>query len=315
MKKSLLLFLCSIVSTWQYIYAENSESVYDDSEEVFEYVDLEEVPTGILVDYGIHLVAPELYNGTTTESNYVTDFIWKSLYAGIQSSVVNNKCDMQESSDVFETLDKKNATGIMYYKYNTFADDALERGLVTFEDEKIRIVPGKPSPYIEKECFAVMPPEGSLPKVFDKSNFYSNTGLDVTKVEYKIDNSSYRIMPFTGHAFRELPISPGEYNITFRVTFSNGKVMESHSIINIPREESDAEKVKDNYGIATLGIINADYSQSGGNIQVKYMKNSPAKGKIVRPLIIVEDMDLSVLSIDLKMDLGSLLSQGGGVML
>lgn len=310
MKKSLLLFLCSIVSTWQYIYAENSESVYDDSEEVFEYVDLEEVPTGILVDYGIHLVAPELYNGTTTESNYVTDFIWKSLYAGIQSSVVNNKCDMQESSDVFETLDKKNATGIMYYKYNTFADDALERGLVTFEDEKIRIVPGKPSPYIEKECFAVMPPEGSLPKVFDKSNFYSNTGLDVTKVEYKIDNSSYRIMPFTGHAFRELPISPGEYNITFRVTFSNGKTMESHSMITIEPEVPDIGKEPVMSNMTTFSIT-ADNKQSGGTIQVKYMNNSPAKGKFVRPLIIVEDMDLSSLSNSLSINMEKILSIDG----
>ena len=86
----IIIFFCGIVSTWQYIYAENSMPVYDDSEEVFEYVDLEEVPTGILIDYGIHLVAPELYNGTTTETNYVTDFVWKSLYAGLQSSVVNN---------------------------------------------------------------------------------------------------------------------------------------------------------------------------------------------------------------------------------
>ena len=107
--------------------------------------------------------------------------------------------------------------------------------------------------------------------------------------------------------------TPGEYDITFRVTFSNGKTMESHSIITVPQEKADPEKAKDNYGIATLGTINADYSQYGGAIQVKYMKNSPAKGKLVRPLIIVEDMDLSALSSKLKMDLSGLLSQGGGI--
>ena len=107
--------------------------------------------------------------------------------------------------------------------------------------------------------------------------------------------------------------TPGEYDITFRVTFSNGKTMESHSIITVPQEKTDPEKAKDNYGIATLGIINADYSQYGGAIQVKYMKNSPVKGKLVRPLIIVEDMDLSVLSSKLEMDLSGLMSQDGGI--
>ena len=294
--------------------AESTESGYDDSEEVFEYVDLEQVPTGILADYGIHLVAPELYDGIVSETNCVTPFVWKSLYAGLQSSIVNSKCVMEESNDVFDFLSENNALGIMYYKYNTFAEDALKRGLVTFEDGKIRIVQGQPSPYVEKECFAVMPIEGSFPYVFDKNNFFTNTGLDVTKIEYKIGNGNYGVIPISSGMSHRVPVNtPGEYDITFRVTFSNGKTMESHSIITVPQEKADPEKAKDNYGIATLGTINADYSQYGGAIQVKYMKNSPAKGKLVRPLIIVEDMDLSALSSKLKMDLSGLLSQGGGI--
>ncbi len=314
MRKLLFICLCCLIPIWQYIYAESTESGYDDSEEVFEYVDLEQVPTGILADYGIHLVAPELYDGIVSETNCVTPFVWKSLYAGLQSSIVNSKCVMEESNDVFDFLSENNALGIMYYKYNTFAEDALKRGLVTFEDGKIRIVQGQPSPYVEKECFAVMPIEGSFPYVFDKNNFFTNTGLDVTKIEYKIGNGNYGVIPISSGMSHRVPVNtPGEYDITFRVTFSNGKTMESHSIITVPQEKADPEKAKDNYGIATLGTINADYSQYGGAIQVKYMKNSPAKGKLVRPLIIVEDMDLSILSSKFKMNLDSLMSQGGGI--
>lgn len=314
MRKLLFICLCCLIPIWQYIYAESTESGYDDSEEVFEYVDLEQVPTGILADYGIHLVAPELYDGIVSETNCVTPFVWKSLYAGLQSSIVNSKCVMEESNDVFDFLSENNALGIMYYKYNTFAEDALKRGLVTFEDGKIRIVQGQPSPYVEKECFAVMPIEGSFPYVFDKNNFFTNTGLDVTKIEYKIGNGNYGVIPISSGMSHRVPVNtPGEYDITFRVTFSNGKTMESHSIITVPQEKADPEKAKDNYGIATLGTINADYSQYGGAIQVKYMKNSPVKGKLVRPLIIVEDMDLSVLSSKLEMDLSGLMSQDGGI--
>lgn len=315
MKKSIYMTIC-FIALWQYLSAEESfyEAFRNDIESVFEYVDKNQVPTGLLGEYGFHLVSPTYYGGEPNGSNYVNRAVWEMLYAGMYDSRINDKCQMADPEDVSKQAD--GGLSIMYYKYNTFAEDALERGLITFEDEKIRIVPGQPSPYVERECFAVMPLEGSLPYVFDKNNFFTNTGLDITKIEYKIDDGSYREIPFlVGMSHRVPTNTPGEYDITFRVTFSNGKVMESHSIINIPREESDAEKVKDNYGIATLGIINADYSQSGGNIQVKYMKNTPTpvKGKLIRPLIIVEDMDLSVLSSDLKMDLGSLLSQGGGV--
>ena len=102
MRKSLFICLCCLIPIWQYVYAESTESGYDDSEEVFEYVDLEQVPTGILADYGIHLVDPELYDGI--ETNFVNPFVWKSLYAGLQSSIVNSKCVMEESNDVPKTM-------------------------------------------------------------------------------------------------------------------------------------------------------------------------------------------------------------------
>lgn len=314
MRKSLFICLCCLIPIWQYVYAESTESGYDDSEEVFEYVDLEQVPTGILADYGIHLVDPELYDGI--ETNFVNPFVWKSLYAGLQSSIVNSKCVMEESNDVFDFLSENNALGIMYYKYNTFAEDALERGLVTFEDEKIRIVPGMPSPYVEKECFAVMPTENSLPTALNKCILYTNTGLDITKLEAKIGNGNYSVIyPYDGLAVRVPTNTPGEYDITFRVTFSNGKTMESHSIVSIEGSATSFPPgfTSDSNGVVDWETIDADYSQSGGKIQVKYMNNTPAKGKFIRPLILVEDMDLSVLSSSLKMNLDSLISQDGGV--
>ena len=159
--KKLFFILCTIIPIWGHMSAE--ENLYDvfktDIESVFEYINKNDVLTGLLVEYGFHLISPELYNGVVTDSNYVNKFIWESLYSGLYDSKINNKCQMAEPKEVHEKASK--GMGIIYYKYNTFADDALERGLVTFENEKIRIVPGKPSPYAEKECFAVMPPEGT----------------------------------------------------------------------------------------------------------------------------------------------------------
>ena len=296
--RKIIFSICCLLPFWQCIYA-NDKNAYnlfrEKMENIFEYVDKSQIPTGLLSDYGLKFIYPDSYNGVVCDSNYVSRVVWEMLYAGLYDSRINGKSQMQTPDEVYKQAEGN--LSILYYKYNTFAEDALERGLVTFEDEKIRIVPGMPSPYVEKECFAVMPIEGSLPYVFDKNNFFTNTGLDVTKIEYKIGNGNYGVIPISSGMSHRVPVNtPGEYDITLRVTFSNGKTMESHSIITVPQEKADPEKAKDNYGIATLGTINADYSQYGGAIQVKYMKNSSAKGKLVRPLIIVEDMDLSALS-------------------
>ena len=313
--KKLILISYFLMSIWHYIFAQETtiyETFRNEIENIFEGVNKEQVPTGLLAEYGFHLVPLISFNGVPNDSNYVTPMIWKMLYSDLYDSRINNRAQMQLPKDMPKNFNGEIA--IIYYKYNTFAEDAVKQGLAEWVDNKLKVENNNPALYVEKECFAVMPTEETLPYVFDKTNFFTNTGLDITKIEYKIGNGNYGVIPISSGMSHRVPVNtPGEYDITFRVTFSNGKTMESHSIITVPQEKADPEKAKDNYGIATLGTINADYSQYGGAIQVKYMKNSPAKGKLVRPLIIVEDMDLSILSSKFKMNLDSLMSQGGGI--
>ena len=312
MKKILLLLVC-LIAGWQFAFAEEPalyDTVRAKLDSIFEYVNKDDVSTGLLAEYGFHLVQLDSYDGVTTDSNYVSRMKWEMLYAGIYDSRINTKCQMPTPDDVYKQAEGN--LSIMYYKYNTFAEDALERGLVTFEDEKIRIVQGQPSPYVERECFAVVPEEGSLPLAFDKNNFFTNTGLDVAMVEYKIDNGSYRAIPFSGGAVRvPTGTSPGEYDITFRVTFSNGKVMESHSIVTVKSESSGPARRPEDSDIKTFCTIDADNEQSGATVFVKYMNAESTDSTFIRPLIIVEDMDLSSLSNGLSMDLDTILSLDG----
>lgn len=316
MKKILLSLVC-LIAGWQFSFAEE-QTMYDIVREkldsVFYYVNKEAVPTGLLAEYGFHLAQLDSYNGIPTDSNYVSRLTWEMLYAGLYDSQINSRIRMREPDEVYEQA--KGNLSVMYYKYNALADDAVERGLAGFVDGRLQI-DNEPGVYVEKECFAVMPVDGSLPLVFDKNNFFTNTGLDIKMVEYKIDNGSYRAIPFSGGAVRvPTGTSPGEYDITFRVTFSNGKTMESHSIVSIEGSATSfpPDFTSDSNAVVDWETINADSNQSGGRIQVKYMKNTPAKnGEFVRPLIIVEDMDLSILSSKFKMNLDSLMSQGGGI--
>ncbi len=58
---------------------------------VFRYVDKQQVPTGILSDYGLHLIDPNPYNGVPSDTTQVNSEIWKILYTGLYYSKINDK--------------------------------------------------------------------------------------------------------------------------------------------------------------------------------------------------------------------------------
>lgn len=54
--------------------------------EALKYVDKEQFSTGLLSDYGFHLVQLDSYNGIPTDSSYVSRMTWEMLYAGLYDS-------------------------------------------------------------------------------------------------------------------------------------------------------------------------------------------------------------------------------------
>jgi hypothetical protein len=56
---------------------------------IFGNVDLSQVPSGILFDYGLNLADDSLYNGTLVDDNILSPQVWKSLYADLWSSQIN----------------------------------------------------------------------------------------------------------------------------------------------------------------------------------------------------------------------------------
>lgn len=260
---------------------------------VFQYVNKEKVPTGILVDYGLQLVNPDTYNGVPTETNSVNFSIWKQLYFGMYDSQINGKVNLQEPQILFNNIKGSKALAVMYYQYNKLADDAVSRGLLRFENEQIKEVLGTASPYLSKELFAVTPCEtifesASVTFVFDRQNYVSNTGLTVNKLEINYnDESGYREVQWgipISYAFS----SGGEKDIYFRLTFSNGKVLSSH--VEILVASPTVSTRADGKEIVRIDIP-ATGKHSGGTMQVLFC-NGATGGKFVRPLVIAEDMNV-----------------------
>ena len=88
MKKILLSLVC-IIAGWQCSFAEEPalyDTVRAKLDSIFEYVDKNTVPTGLLAEYGFHLAQLDSYNGIPTDSNYVSRMTWEMLYAGLYDS-------------------------------------------------------------------------------------------------------------------------------------------------------------------------------------------------------------------------------------
>ena len=88
MKKILLSLVC-LIAGWQFAFAEEPalyDTVRAKLDSIFEYVDKDAVPTGLLAEYGFHLVQLDSYNGIPTDSSYVSRMKWEMLYAGLYDS-------------------------------------------------------------------------------------------------------------------------------------------------------------------------------------------------------------------------------------
>lgn len=55
---------------------------------IFQHVDFNKVPSGILQEVGIHFQNPARCQGTITDSSLVNLSTWRALYAGMYSSQV-----------------------------------------------------------------------------------------------------------------------------------------------------------------------------------------------------------------------------------
>ena len=89
MKIRLSILLCFLVTTWQCMFAEEPalyDTVRAKLDSIFEYVNKDAVPTGLLAEYGFHLAQLDSYNGIPTDSNYVSRMTWEMLYAGLYDS-------------------------------------------------------------------------------------------------------------------------------------------------------------------------------------------------------------------------------------
>jgi len=262
---------------------------------IFQYVNKSSISTGILHDFGLHLIDPIHYNGVAmNDENYIDIDVWKSLYWGIYSSKVNNNTVLL-TPDQMNTLISNEAStslAVMHLKYDIYRQDAVSAGLVTVNNEQIYDVSGK-NPYEQKMLFVIAPKEKyyygkTVSFKYNPNLFVNNTGKTVSslQINFNNENGGYKTVSLNAnisHTFSSIGIK----DIYFRITYTDNTTYTCRSKISIANELPVTLRSADD----SLTISNPS-QHSGGKIQIQYATNNTSR-KLIRPLIIAEGFDPS----------------------
>ncbi len=265
---------------------------------IFEHIDKSQFETGLLSDYGCLLIDPSIYDGTLNEMNYVAMPDWKFLYLGMYTARVNGNTVLKDPDQVFSGLDQK-SPAILCLQYNRIDETALEDGRLIIKDAQLWETGRYGSPYVKKDLFAIGLPRTEYHRevsfTFSKDNYISNRKDMPTQLAVRFTRESgYRDIVW-GQPVSYNFTSYGEKEISIRATYSDGKTLESHSRIRIVPVLPVKSAPKADVTIP----IDPTSEHSGGRVQIKYAQFNK-KGKLIKPLIIADESDISKIILEDK---------------
>ncbi|MBS1758836.1 MAG: hypothetical protein JST23_01835 [Bacteroidetes bacterium] len=307
MKRIFLSLFLSVVISFS-TYSQNTEDSFAlRINYIFQYVDKNQIPTGILSDYGIDFLNLDNYTGQQFhDSNYVGNKEWFALYNSIYSSQVRLISALPSPEVVANLFNQHNLanqpTGlaIMNYSYNAYRDDAVSAGLVTISNDQIFDVPGRTeSPYLTKTLFAVTPATNTTVAsndlfVFKSDLVFTNSTYSISSLEADKGNGYFSVSMNTPFSFGFT--TSGIYNVKFRITLSNNTQLISQTKIFVKPVDngggSQRYAFNPNPTLSTTINGSKPYLGTTGfcNVQV-HLSTTNTTGQIRRPLIVVEGFD------------------------
>lgn len=138
---TLFTIFVGILPTYGQVVEENKE-VRTFLDGMFQHLEKSKVPYGLLQDYAFELVELNEFDGEEiNDANYVDRQIYEFLLRSIRSSAVGTK----PFGDVYDILKKQYNLGsvntaslsAMVYRYSFIKANALDDGLIRYENEKV----------------------------------------------------------------------------------------------------------------------------------------------------------------------------------
>lgn len=296
----MLFGLCSYLS-----YAQNSPDAFANRiNYIFQNIDKNQIPTGILQEYGIDFTNVNNYSGQVlNDSNVVVLDEWRSLYNSLYSAQVRLDAGLQEFSNIRTAIDANsdNSLVVMHYNFNSIRTDALSSNLLYTSNDQLFDVGGRnQSPYAQETAFAICANNawyetGNVSFIFRPGMFYSNTGKTVSAL-YLDAGGGYQQVNWDTPAYFNFD-AVGRHKVKAKIVYTDASVYESHFNIYV-KSISNAERKGPTSPVLNFTAqpdvpLTATRSFSGpaasGKLQIRISDQNA--GVIRKPLIVAEGFD------------------------
>ncbi len=239
-----MLFACFLTAT-SYSQQVNNTEFKTKTLQVYQNLDKNRVPHGILLDFGMEFTNLKAFNGTLTDSTFTTSQTMSDIYktllmCRVRSNATTGFITPQEYATRWYT---QRANGVMilsgnYFKYNRFADNAypskINYNSNQFSDKFIGSA--WQNPYEERQLFAIAPSistyKGLKLKVKLPSNlFLSNHPTTIQNIQVDFsDGLGYRTVAYD-QLVNVNYTQPNTYTWKYKITLTDGQTLLSHSKI------------------------------------------------------------------------------------
>jgi hypothetical protein len=317
-----IFFACFLTSTF-YAQQVNNTEFKTKTLQVFQNLDKNLVPHGILLDFGMEFTNLQAFNGTLTDSTYTNSQTMSDIYktllmCRVRSNVTTGFITPQEYATRWysqRTIGVITLSG-QYFKYNRFADNAYPSKLNyannQFSDKFVGSV--WQNPYEEKELFAMSTSiakyKGLNFQVKLPSNlFLTNYPATVQNIQVDFaDGLGYRIVA-QDQLINATYTQANTYIWKYKITLTNGQTLLSHSKIEIEEglktrdftsstpsltaQSTSATADLSAYAKTTITSTTL-YNGYYGSATV-YIRYANGGNTITKPLIVAEGFDTGVI--------------------
>jgi len=299
---TVIVFMCQ--QTWSQDYLKTPQQAQAELKAemdiLFQHMDKSKITTGLLSDYALEWVDMAAYDGIPSDTNYVDIAAWNSLYFSIYHAKINNNISLATLETVENAINNaapvNNAVplAIMHYRYDKLNENAYINGWLTYSGGQLREVSGKPSPYVQKDLFAVAPKQliftaNTVSFVFKSDLFFRNNAKSINKLEINFNNEGgYKTVAWNtalSHSFS----SGGVKNIYFKITYTDGSSYISKTNIYVDASGSLLKSTQSsliNYTYTIGAVAGLHY---GGKVEIHY---APGNTSLKKPLIIAGPFDI-----------------------
>lgn len=311
------IFLACILTSTFYAQQVNNTEFKTKTLQVFQNLDKNRIPHGILLDFGMEFTNLQAFNGTLTDSTYtssqtITD-IYKTLLMCRVRQVTTGFITPQEYATRWYT---QRASGVMtlsglYFKYNKFNDTAYPSKLNysnnQFSDKFVSSV--WQNPYDEKQLFAMTPATTSFKgldlKVKLPANlFLSNYPATIQNIQIDFsDGLGFRLVPYDQLINVSYTVA-NTYTWQYKITLTSGQTLLSHSKVVV---EEGLDELTSTAGSSTARVNASAKTSITGYEKVKitattpynngygsatlYIRYANSGTTIRKPLIVAEGFD------------------------